>query len=138
MLELSARTVYGVAAVFELACQRADDPCRVALISEKQGIPRNYLDQILLELKKAGLVQSHRGVNGGYSLQKSPEDITVWDVVKVLEGGVQLSAAVEKKSEVLEEYWSQTQRELEEKFQTTFKELADRWQRRQGTLNYSI
>lgn len=138
MLELSARTVYGVAAVFELACRREDAPCRVANISENQGIPRNYLDQILLELKKAGYVQSHRGVNGGYSLQKSAEDISVWDIIRVLEGGVELSAAVEKKSEVLEEYWDQTQRELEEKFQTSFRELVNRWKRRRGTLNYSI
>ncbi|MGM0380992.1 MAG: RrF2 family transcriptional regulator [bacterium] len=138
MLELSARTVYGVAAVFELACRGDSEPCRVAVISENQGIPRNYLDQILLELKKGGFVRSHRGVNGGYSLDEPAEDITVWDVIRVLEGGVQLSAAVEKESEVLEEYWNQAQRELEDKFQTSFQELVDRWKKRQGTLNYSI
>ncbi|MFP4686979.1 MAG: Rrf2 family transcriptional regulator [bacterium] len=138
MIELSARTLYGVAAVFELSCRHGSGPCRVAEISEKHDIPRNYLDQILLELKKADLAVSHRGVNGGYTLGKEPANISVWDVIKVLEGGVNLTRAIDVKSDTLRKYWREAQSRLESDFDKNFEELRVEWQKRQGSLNYSI
>ncbi len=138
MLKLSSRTIYGVAGVFELARQYRQGPTRVADISKQHQIPRNYLDQILLELKKAGLVESHRGARGGYTLEKSPEKISVWDVVEVLHGKVSMSAAVEVENPVLKNHWAKLDKEIKACFQTTYQELLDDWQRHQGALNYSI
>jgi Rrf2 family protein len=138
MLELSARTLYGVAAVFELSCRHGSEPCRVAHIAEAHDIPRNYLDQILLELKKADIAVSHRGVNGGYTLAKEPADISVWDVIKVLEGGVDLTRSAEVSSDTLQKYWQETQSCLEANFDKNFEELRAEWQKKQGSLNYSI
>lgn len=138
MLQLSARTVYGISAVFELACSHGQGPVKVEEISENQEIPRNYLDQILLRLKKAGLVASRRGAHGGYILEADPGGVELWDVIKILEGEVELTAAVELEDPVLENYWDETAEEIESCFKTSFQELLDDRRRRRGTLNYSI
>ncbi len=138
MLKLSAKTVYGVSAIFELALRYGQEPTRVKDISQKHNIPRNYLDQILIELKKAEIVASHRGARGGYTLEKTPEEITVWDVVQILEGEVDLTAAAKVENPILKNYWKDTDDEFTGCFDTSFRELLSCWQRHQGTFNYSI
>lgn len=138
MLQLSARTLYGISAVFELACNHGQGPVKVEQISDSQEIPRNYLDQILLELKKAGLVVSRRGAHGGYILETEPDEVEVGEVIEILEGEVELATAANINDAVLEDYWENTAEEIESCFKTTFQELVDDRDRRRGTLNYSI
>lgn len=61
-------------------------------ISECQNIPIPHLEQILNRLRRAGLVESHRGVKGGYRLSRPPDRINIGDVIRALEGGIALSA----------------------------------------------
>ena len=82
----SAKAEYACVAMLELAARHGEPrPVRLADVAEKHNIPQPFLVQILLQLKGAGLVLSTRGASGGYLLAKPPEDITLLDVVSVIE-----------------------------------------------------
>jgi Rrf2 family cysteine metabolism transcriptional repressor len=82
----SAKTEYACIAMIELAAQYGDaQPVRLRSIAEAHGIPERFLVQILLQLKGAGLVLSTRGAAGGYVLAKSPDQISVYDIVSVID-----------------------------------------------------
>jgi Rrf2 family protein len=70
-------------------------PIQIGDIAERQDISVKYLEQLIIPLRKAGYVKSVRGPKGGYILAKPPEEITVGDVVNVLEGGVSLTDCIE-------------------------------------------
>jgi Rrf2 family protein len=83
---VSAKTEYACIAVLELAARHGSgDPVRIRDIAAAHGIPSRFLVQILLQLKSAGLVQSVRGASGGYNLAKDPEEITLLDVMTVVD-----------------------------------------------------
>ena len=86
MLKLSNRGIYGIKALYELARNYGGSPTSIRLVSERHGLPVPFLEQVLHDLKRYGLVASKRGVNGGYILAKPPENITVGDAVRALEG----------------------------------------------------
>lgn len=65
---------------------QSGEPVRIRSIAERHGIPSQFLVQILLQLKQAGLVASTRGAGGGYRLAQTPEEVTLADVVGVVEG----------------------------------------------------
>ena len=90
MLKLSNRGLYGVKALYELAMRYGGTPITIREISEIHGLPVAFLEQVLHTLKKEELVESHRGANGGYSLARAPEEITIGDVVRALEGPIAL------------------------------------------------
>jgi Rrf2 family cysteine metabolism transcriptional repressor len=84
---VSAKTEYACIAVLELAARSGTgEPVRIRDIAEAQGIPSRFLVQILLQLKSAGLVQSVRGASGGYQLAKEPAEITLGEVMAVVDG----------------------------------------------------
>ena len=83
---LSAKAEYASLAMLELAVQYGDPrPVRLADLADKHGIPQRFLVQILLQLKGAGLVSSVRGAAGGYQLARPPEEITLADVLGVID-----------------------------------------------------
>jgi Rrf2 family protein len=86
-MKFSAKTEYACLAVLELA--RAYDkgePVRIRTIADEHGIPSRFLVQILLQLKGAGFVESTRGAAGGYQLVKPPDEITLGEVMAVVDG----------------------------------------------------
>ena len=86
-MNISARTEYACIAVLELAVSYgSDDPIRIRQIAEKHGIPSRFLVQILLQLKSAGIVSSTRGASGGYRLVRNPKEISLGEVMSVIEG----------------------------------------------------
>ena len=87
-MKLSSRGRYGVRAMFELALQHNEGAIPLRSVAEKQDISEHYLEQLIASLRKAGLVKSVRGAQGGYMLAKEPSQITVGDIVRVLEGPV--------------------------------------------------
>lgn len=87
-MKISTRGQYGVRAMVELALNYGRGPMSLKDIAERQGLSEHYLEQLLGALRKAGLVSSVRGAYGGYELNKSPEDILVGDIVRVLEGPI--------------------------------------------------
>lgn len=85
-MKLSTKGRYGLKAMFDLAQHYGDEPISLTLISERQNISVNYLEQLIAPLRKAGLVKSIRGAQGGYMLSKPPEEITVGEILMLLEG----------------------------------------------------
>ncbi len=85
-MKLSSRSEYGIRALLELAQRRGQGPIQSREIAERQAIPDAYLNQLLLILRKAGLVQSVRGPAGGHLLARDPDRITMAEVIGALEG----------------------------------------------------
>src|SRR5437868_2699615 len=82
----SAKAEYACLAMLELAARHGDPrPVRLADIADKHGIPQRFLVQILLQLKGAGLIASTRGAAGGYLLARPPEEISLADVLGVVD-----------------------------------------------------
>src|SRR5262245_2201356 len=82
----SAKAEYACVAMLELAARHADPrPVRLADIANKHGISDRFLVQILLDLKRAGLVDSTRGAAGGYVLARSPETVSLHDILRVID-----------------------------------------------------
>lgn len=89
MIQISAKTEYACLAVLDLAATYASgEPLQVRRIAAAHGIPAGFLVQILLQLKTAGLVVSTRGAAGGYRLARPPAEISVWDVMSIIDGEV--------------------------------------------------
>lgn len=93
-MKLSTKGRYGLKAMFELSLNEKNSPVPLKYIAKKQSISDQYLEQIFSSLKKSGLVKSVRGAQGGYLLAKEPKDITVGDILTVLEGPVSVSDCV--------------------------------------------
>lgn len=87
-MKLSTKGRYGLRAILEIALNSQDRPVTTANIARNQGISERYLEQLLTPLKKAGYIKSVRGYQGGYVLRKDSRDITVGDIIRVLEGPV--------------------------------------------------
>jgi Rrf2 family protein len=85
-MRISAKGEYAVKAMLDLALERERGLIPIQEIAARRGIPQRYLEQVLLSLKRAGLLTSKRGSTGGYHLTRRPEDITVGDVLRAVEG----------------------------------------------------
>ena len=93
----SAKAEYACVAMLELASRHADPrPVRLADLAEKHGISDRFLVQILLDLKRAGLVDSRRGAAGGYALARNPDEITLYDILQVIDPPEQLPRKKDK------------------------------------------
>ncbi|MDT9682588.1 Rrf2 family transcriptional regulator [Streptomyces sp. TRM76323] len=84
-MRISARADYAVRAALLLAAEQ-DGPLKAEAIAEAQDIPHKFLEGILNDMRRGGLVASQRGVYGGYRLARAPEDISVADVVRAVDG----------------------------------------------------
>ena len=101
-MKVSTRAKYGVKAMVDLAINSKNEKCiSLKSIATRQNIPENYLEQLMSTLKKAEIVSSIRGVQGGYILNKAPEHISVADLIKVLEGNLAIVDCVENSEAVL-------------------------------------
>lgn len=88
-MKLSTKGRYGLRAVIDLAKYSTEEPVSITSISDRQGISERYLEQLMGLLKKSGIVRSIRGAGGGYLLAKNPEDISVGDILRALEGSLE-------------------------------------------------
>lgn len=85
-MRLSTKGRYGLRAMIDLAVYSEKEPVSIQSIAARQNISERYLEQLMASLKKAGLVISIRGANGGYQLARDASDISVGDVLRALEG----------------------------------------------------
>jgi Rrf2 family protein len=93
---LSQKAKYALHALLYLAERPVGEPIQIAEIAESQHMPRKFLELILLELKRHGLVRSVRGKHGGYTLAKPPEAITFGQVVRYIDGPLALVPCASK------------------------------------------
>jgi Rrf2 family protein len=85
-MRISAKADYAVRAMVELAATVEEKPIKAERIATAQDIPLNFLENILGELRHAGLVRSHRGAEGGFRLARDPHEISVADVIRAVDG----------------------------------------------------
>jgi Rrf2 family protein len=85
-MRISAKVDYAVRAAVELAAAPGEKPVKAERIATAQDIPLNFLENILGELRHAGIVRSHRGAEGGFRLAKPADQLTVADVIRAVEG----------------------------------------------------
>lgn len=88
-MNISSRCEYACRAIVELALnEHSEQPLTAVFIADKRKIPSKYLVHILLQLKRAGLVRSIRGAQGGYMLSKSPDNITLMEIIEAIDGPI--------------------------------------------------
>jgi Rrf2 family protein len=140
-MRISAKGEYAILAVLDLALRRGQALVPIQDIAERQAIPQRYLEQVLLSLKRAGLLGSRRGSSGGYHLTRAPEQISVGDVLRAVEGA---QSPLEAQRRVggrnggdtfdLGELWDEISQAVSEVVdRITFGELAERVRARRST-----
>ena len=103
-MRFSVKAEYGVKAILELAAQAERRPLQVRSIAKKQGLPVRFLEHVMNALKKAGLVESIRGAQGGYLLNRSPKEISLGDVLKAIDGPITAKSCIsDRKLQTCEE-----------------------------------
>lgn len=88
MISVSDRSRVAVLALAELAARGGSAPVPVLEVAECRGIPAHQVEQVFSALRRAGILQSQRGVKGGYTLRRDPADVSVLDVVEAVDGPV--------------------------------------------------
>ncbi len=94
-MRVSSRGEYGLRALYDLAEHYHEGPVPSGDIAKRQHIPQNYLNQLLIVLRRSGLILSDRGRNGGHRLARAPEKITLGEAVRVLDGTTAPTECVE-------------------------------------------
>ncbi len=143
-MDVSVKGEYALRAVFELSRRGQPEPVKIAKIAESQQIPPKFLELILAQLKQGGFLGSRRGVEGGYFLARRPDEITVGDILRQVDGSFQPSKrpfANESEDSPFPEMWARVERALSSVIdRTTFAELVERWRqkRSQAVRNWQI
>ncbi|MEI6602958.1 MAG: Rrf2 family transcriptional regulator [Clostridia bacterium] len=85
-MKLSTKGRYGLRAIVDMAVYSNGEHVSINSIAERQGISANYLEQVFSTLRKAGLIKSIKGAQGGYSLARKPKEMTIGEIIRALEG----------------------------------------------------
>jgi Rrf2 family protein len=133
-VKLSAKADYAVRAVLVLASHEGDKPIKGEMIARAQDLPPKFVENILGELKHAGIVASQRGPDGGYRLARPPVEVTVADVIRVVDGPIAAVAGVRPEdvsyppgAEALPGVWLEARGQLRSVLEvTTFADLVER------------
>ena len=94
-MRFSLKVRYAIYGVFDLAYNAGEEPVQSRVVSQRQGIPTRYLEQIFQLLRRAGLVTSKRGPGGGYVLAVAADEILLRDIVEAVEGPLDLAPDLE-------------------------------------------
>ena len=126
--------------MLELALNYGGGPVQIKTIAKDQKIPIRFLEQLILTLRKAGLVSSSRGKYGGHSLGKRPSEISVLSVIEALEGPIELaSRKMKAKSTVLFEAFDKIQKNINKQLSLlTLEEIALKKRQEDLSINYQI
>src|SRR3989338_974472 len=110
-MRISNKCDYALRAMLELALGYGQKTSNIQGIARRQGIPKRFLEHLLLNLKKAGLVTSFRGNVGGYTLSKLPKKIKVGDIVRAIEGSIEIAPKERRgtRGDMIGEVWNALQ-----------------------------
>jgi Rrf2 family cysteine metabolism transcriptional repressor len=141
-MKISSKGEYGLRALFDLTQHYDQSPRRSREIGEAQGVPEDYLNQLLITLRKAGLINSLRGPQGGHILARPPQQITLLEVIRELEGDVSpVAHSVEPNiiDKVLNEIWQKVEDEtIKILSAVTLEDLYERHNHKQEQVMYYI
>lgn len=124
-MNISTKSRYGLKAVVYLGLKYSLENVSIKEISDKEQISKRYLEQIFSQLKKGGIVKSTKGTKGGYSLSKKPSEISVGDVLRLLEGNLEVVENDENTGSRVEDIDFTIMKNVWEKMNTAIKSVAD-------------
>lgn len=140
-MKLSTKGRYGTRAALDLALRYGSGPVMVREIAERQGISERYLEHILNTLRASGLVRSTRGAHGGYALAKAPREITLGEIIRALEGPLDIVSCTENDpcersaACVATEIWREVRTAVEAVLAShTLEDMANRHRERCGAV----
>ena len=134
MLTITTKSPYAVRALAELARTGSAGPVPIGEIARRRDIPVQFLEGLFATLRRSGILQSQRGVKGGYSFARAPEEVTVLDVVEALEGRLGAEPGADAA-----DVWTEAIDALRLKLQaTTIADVAQREARAAGASMYYI
>jgi len=137
MIGISSKTIYGIAALNELSRMHGDNVLKIKEIAANASIPQNFLEQILLSLKKQGILISIKGAYGGYRLAKDLKDISLRDVMLILETDI-FSDICKTDNPALKLFWKDLKKNLSDTFDIPLSELKNYQLKATESLDYSI
>ncbi len=140
-MRISAESEYACRALLELALNWPGRKLvQISVIAKKQNIPIKYLEQILLELKNIGMVESARGKQGGYRLVKEPRKISLGEVMRKTRGPLlQIADAAEKRESVFTPIWNETEEAIAKVLdKINFEDIANKAKSTEGAMVYQI
>ncbi len=137
MIGISTKTIYAIAAINELGSIQSDEVLKIKEIAARANIPQSFLEQILLELKKQGMLISIKGAHGGYRLARDLKDISLREVVHILEADA-FGEVCRTDNPGLKLFWQEVQKSVSNAFDIPLSELKNYEMKANQTLNYSI
>lgn len=143
-MKISTKGRYGIRALIDLAINIENENVTIKTISERQDISERYLEQIFSLLRKGGIIVGKKGAQGGYSLVKDKKDITVYEILKVLEGeniliDINCSEKNEVESFVNNNLWCNINKIIRDYFESiTLEDLVEKYNSSQENLIYYI
>ena len=148
-MKISTKGRYGLRILLDLAIHQTEKPRLIRDIAKSQQISEKYISRLVIALRKAGMIRSVRGVNGGFHIAMKPEDITLLDVVEVMEGPLSIVDCVKapKRCAMHEncaprEIWCKLNDEIRDLMrQTTLADILESYKKqsaREGMVDYCI
>lgn len=132
-MNISVKGEYALRAIFDLALQRPGHPIKIADVARRQKIPQKFLELILSGLKQGGFVESRRGAEGGYLLARSPEQITIGEVFRYVEGVKKKSSPRQQAADPFREVWNRAEQAISGVLDhTSFADLVRDWRDREN------
>jgi len=133
-MQLTTKARYIIRALIDMAIHSAEGPALVKDIAERQGMSARYLEQLLLAPKAAGMIRSTRGAHGGFTLARSPERITLREIIQIMEGSISPTECADEpgicpssSSCVTHDIWVKIKQATDEILEsTTLQNLVDR------------
>jgi Rrf2 family protein len=134
MVGVSSKGIYGLAAMHVLSHAPNGRTMQVREIAAMTSLSHSYLEQLLSQLRKSGLISSVRGASGGYKLSRPPHEITVLEIIESLEGTLFEVDGNVGSSIILESFWLDMQKKVQELFSLKLSEIDQSYQ----PFSYSI
>jgi Rrf2 family protein len=130
LMQIPRRVDYGLRAIIYLSTQDSEKCCSIAEIAREQNVPKKFLEKIIQDLMRRGLIRSKRGSCGGYTLARMPDQISFYDVIEALEGPIAVNVCMNEELScdqlprcTMVGVWSEIQQKVKEVFTRTT--LAD-------------
>lgn len=137
MFTITAKGAYGLTALLDLCGTHSSGPRQIKDIAQAYNIPQHYLEQILVALKKGGIVESYRGAQGGYALARPPAQISVLEALSQLEGKLELLPDQRKDTPLLF-FWTGLESTIANALDRSLESLHEEYLANQNQLHFEI
>lgn len=140
---ISSKGKYGLVALMDICLYSRSEAVTLKSVSKRQDISERYLEQIFSILRKGGIISSKKGAQGGYFLARKPKDITVGEILNILEGDLKIVSTSEEKNDIecfiQKKIWNNINRQIETYFNSiTLEELVKDYIEGKITIMYYI